>query len=88
MREMSEWTDRLAEALTVEPLDPDDEARLLDASREIAHRVERKDTPLSSFLMGVAVGSMTATGMTRDEAIDEVFEDLARILPDLPAGPA
>jgi len=88
---MSEWTDRLAEALTVEPLDPDDETRLLDASREIAHRVERKDTPLSSFLMGVAVGSMTAGGMTRDEAIDDVFEDLARILPDLPdlpAGPA
>ena len=81
---MSEWTERLAEALTVEPLGPEDEIRLLDASREIAHRVERRDTPPSAFLMGLAVGSMIATGTPRDEAIDRAFEDLARIMPDPP----
>jgi Domain of unknown function (DUF6457) len=85
---MSAWTDRLADALSVEPLAPDDEARLLDAAREVAHRVERKDTPLSAFLMGVAVGTLTQTGTTREDAIDDAFEDLARILPDPPSAPA
>ncbi len=82
---MSTWTDRLAEALSVAPLGPDDEERLLDASREVAHRVERRDTPLSAFLMGVAVGTLTAGGADREDAIDDAFEDLARILPDPPS---
>lgn len=85
---MSVWTDRLADALSVMPLEPEDEARLLDAAREVAHRVERRDTPLSAFLMGVAVGTLTAQGTEREDAIDDAFEDLARILPDPPSSPA
>jgi Domain of unknown function (DUF6457) len=84
---MSEWTDRLAAALSVEPLEPEDEARLLDAAREVAHRVERKDTPLAAFLMGVAVGTLTQKGTPRADAVDDAFEDLARILPDPPSEP-
>ena len=84
---MSDWTDQLADALSVETLEPENEARLLDAAREIAHRVERKETPLSTFLMGVAVGTLTAQGTSPQDAIDDAFEDLARILPDPPPEP-
>lgn len=39
-----------------------DEAALLEAAREVAHRVERKATPLTTFLIGVAIGkSQTET---------------------------
>ena len=85
---MSTWSDQLAAALAVAPLDPDEEVRLLDAAREIAHRVERRDTPVSAFLMGVSVGMLTAAGTAREDAIDDAFEDLARILPDPPPAPA
>jgi hypothetical protein len=82
---MSAWTDRLADTLSVAPLEADDEARILEASREIAHRVERKDTPLSTFLMGVAVGTLAARGTPREDAVDNAFEVLARILPEPPS---
>lgn len=81
---MSGWTDRLAGELSVPAIEPDVEARLLDASREVAHRIERKDTPLSAFLIGMAVGLSTSRGAPLAEAIDEAFETLARTLPDTP----
>jgi hypothetical protein len=81
---MSEWTDRLASALTVPPIDQGTQTRLLDASRDIAHRVERKDTPISTFMLGVAVGTALAAGTPVTEAIEEAFEVLARTLADEP----
>jgi hypothetical protein len=71
---MSGWTDRLASALTVPPVDPRTQDRMLDASRDIAHHAERKDTPISTFLMGVAVGSALAGGTSFADAIDEALE--------------
>lgn len=41
-----------------------DEAALLGTAREVAHRVERKATPLTTFLIGVAIGkSQTETDL-------------------------
>lgn len=41
-----------------------DEADLLRTAREVAHRVERKATPLTTFLIGVAIGkSQTETDL-------------------------
>jgi hypothetical protein len=34
-----------------------DQRPLLAMAREVAHRVERKATPLTTFLIGVAIGS-------------------------------
>jgi hypothetical protein len=62
-------------------MDQDTETRLLDASRDIAHRVERKDTPLSTYLLGVAVGTRIAAGDADEEAFDHVLQTLARTLP-------
>ena len=53
---MSGWTDGLALALGVPALTEEQTTMLLQASREVAHRVERRETPLSTYLAGVAAG--------------------------------
>lgn len=58
------WLDHLARALGVDAEIP--VADLLDATREIAHAVERKAAPLSTFLIGVAAGQP-------DRSVDEVL---------------
>ena len=82
---MSGWTDDLAQALGVRALDGSQETSLLRASREVAHRVERKETPLSAYLLGVAAGTMIAAGATPSEAFGSAIETLLAALP--PAQP-
>lgn len=79
---MQGWMDRLAEALAEETLTAEETDRLLTASRDVAHRVERKLTPLSMFLLGSAVGRAEAGGATRDEALARALGTLDRLLPD------
>jgi len=50
-----EWLDELAGTLGVDPLTDSQAEALLAVSREIAHGVERKATPLAAFLLGRAV---------------------------------
>jgi hypothetical protein len=57
---------------------------LLDAARDVAHRVERKTTPLAAFLLGTAVGRAEGGGLDRPRAMEGVFDTLARVLPDAP----
>lgn len=48
------WLDVVARELEVDvQVDP---GPLLDTARDVAHNVERKATPLTTFLIGVAVG--------------------------------
>lgn len=52
--ELDDWTRRVVEALR---LDPDvDVAGVLDLARDAAHGVARPAAPLTTFLVGVAVG--------------------------------
>ena len=62
---MSDWIDELAEALGVEALSSAETDRLLRVARDVAHRVERKDTPLAAFLLGMHVARRTASGTAR-----------------------
>ena len=78
---MSEWTDDLARALGVPALDETQEASLLRASREVAHRVERRETPLSAYLLGVAAGKGIADGNDPSQALGSAMETLLRALP-------
>jgi len=78
---MSDWTDRLAETLGVPPLDAAQQSSLLNASREVAHRVERKETPLSTYLIGVAAGARIAGGMSAPDALKEVMDAVLALLP-------
>ena len=54
----TQWLARLAAELGTEDALPDEGAvrDLLDLTREVAHGVERVAGPLSTFLVGVAVG--------------------------------
>ena len=76
-----EWIDRLAGSFGVDPLGPDETNDLLDAARDVAHGVERKITPLASFLLGMRVAALVSEGAQRDAALSETLAELRRSLP-------
>ena len=81
MSQGKDWIDELASTLGEEPLTPSDRNALLGAARDVAHRVERKITPLSTFLLGEAAGRAQASGASRDEALRSALEQLASLIP-------
>ena len=82
---MDDWIDRLAGTLGVDPLSEADVVRLLSAAREVAHRVERRVTPLAAFLIGQSVGSEMTRGGNRHDSLAGALETLGSVLPDRPA---
>jgi hypothetical protein len=78
---MDSWIDELARDLGEEPLTSAEITQLLDAASNVAHRVERKMTPLSAFVMGCAVGRKLSDGVDRAEAIDATLTRLESRLP-------
>ena len=83
---MEAWIDQLAEALGEDTLSARETAVLLDVARDVAHRVERKITPLSTFLLGAAVGRSLAGGASRDHAVQAALDTVRSLLPEAPAG--
>ena len=81
---MEAWVDRLAAELGEEPLTDAEATRLLRAARDVAHRVERKITPLAAFLLGSAAGRRVAGGASREEALAVTLEALELLLPTAP----
>jgi hypothetical protein len=79
---LDNWIDELARALGEEPLTSAETSRLLDAARDVAHRVERKMTPLSAFVIGCAVGRRLADGAGRSGALNTTLDQLEAALPD------
>jgi hypothetical protein len=78
---MDEWLVTLGEALAEDPPDDAEIALLLDAAREVAHGVERRLTPIATFVVGMSVERRIADGLTRDEAIRGALDDLRRTIP-------
>jgi hypothetical protein len=78
------WIDRLATELGEEPLSEAEITRLLGAARAVAHRVERKITPLAAFLLGSAAGRSMAGGSSRADALAVALETLELRLPAAP----
>jgi hypothetical protein len=79
---MEAWIDRLAAALGEDPLTEAETTRLLGSARDVAHRVERRITPLAAFLLGSATGRGLAGGASRDAALASALEALEGLLPD------
>jgi hypothetical protein len=79
-----DWVDRLAEALEQEPLSGQEVDRLLRTSRDVAHRVERKATPLTAYLVGLAVGRGVAQGASREAAFGDALDAVWVRLPEAP----
>lgn len=80
-----EWIDELAEALGEQPLSTEQTTRLLSSARAVAHRVERRVTPLAAFLLGAAVGRRA--GGERDLALDDALRTLEARLPGAASDP-
>lgn len=77
-----DWVDRLADALDQEPLSGQEVDRLLRASRQVAHRVERRATPLAAYLVGLAVGRGVAEGASREAALGDALDAVLVRLPE------
>jgi Domain of unknown function (DUF6457) len=78
---MDNWIDELARSLGEAPLTSDETTQLLKAAGDVAHRVERKMTPLSTFVIGCAVGRRLASGGDRGEALGDTLRRLESLLP-------
>ena len=78
---MEEWLQQLAVALGVDPVDEAQVSDILDAARDIAHGVERKVTPIGTFLLGAAVQRRIGHGATSSDALRDALVDLRSVLP-------
>ena len=81
-RRLYRWMNELAAEIGTADLDVNEEMRhiLLDLARDAAHQVVRPAAPLTSFLVGVAVG--------RGESLENVAaKATARILAEDAGGP-
>ena len=61
------WVMAVAEDLGVAP-NPADTRTILDMTKVVAHNVDRPAAPVTSYLVGIAVGR----GMTLSQAIQQV----------------
>ena len=80
-----DWVNGLAAELRLEPLSKHETDHLLSAAREVAHRVERKITPLAMYVVGVSVGRQAAE-RPRDDALEDAIHALLLRLPPEGAG--
>jgi hypothetical protein len=77
---MEDWLTRAAGDLGVDPIDDDTQERLLGVARDVAHGVERKLTPIATFLLGAAVERRVAAGEDRSAAFAGALADLGRAI--------
>ncbi|HWC69643.1 MAG TPA: DUF6457 domain-containing protein [Actinomycetota bacterium] len=77
---MADWLTQAATALGVDPIDDATQERLLGAARDVAHGVERKLTPLATFLLGTAVERRVGAGEDRAGAFEAAVADLERAI--------
>ena len=76
-----EWVDGLANELRLDSLSKHESDHVLSAAREVAHRVERKATPLAMYVVGLAVGRQLGD-RPRDDAIEDAIHTLLLRLPE------
>jgi hypothetical protein len=77
-----EWIDRLAEELGEEPVSPAEMGLVLKLAREVAHGVERKLAPVSTFLAGVHAGRGMAEGGSREDPVRRAVSAALRLVPE------
>jgi Domain of unknown function (DUF6457) len=78
---MDDWIDRLAEALGEKPVTPAELRTVLGLARDVAHGVERKLAPVSTFLAGVHVGKQSGLGTSREEALARAVDRAEQLIP-------
>jgi uncharacterized protein DUF6457 len=78
---LDEWIDTLATALGEEPVNPREMGAVLKLARDVAHGVERKLAPVSTYLAGVHAGRKAAEGTPRAQALAEALEAAKALIP-------
>jgi hypothetical protein len=75
--ELKQWLTALSVELEISDVTLDEEAvhTLLDLARDSAHEVERIAAPLSTFLVGIAVGRGATLGSTAATATALLMND-------------
>jgi hypothetical protein len=56
MTALDDWARTVTTALGIAPTDASDRELVLDLARDVAHGVMRPAAPLTSYLLGIAVG--------------------------------
>jgi hypothetical protein len=64
---LEEWVEQVCGELGIDSTEVDIDG-LLDLSREVAHGVERRAAPVTTYLAGLAVGA----GADPDEAVGKI----------------
>lgn len=82
--DMDAWLATLATTLGVDPLTDDQVMELLGVARDVAHGVERRATPLATFMLGAAAQRRMGDGATAGEAFANALTELRTILPPAP----
>jgi hypothetical protein len=77
MSVLDEWTEALCDELGIDPGN-DHQKVVLNLARVVAHKVDRPAAPLTSFLLGLAVG--------RGEPLAETAERVQRLARGWSAG--
>ena len=80
--------DRLAQALAVEPTTPSETSEILTVARDVAHTIERRITPVSTYLLGISVERRVAAGAPRDDALAAALADMRGAMPEPPEEPS
>jgi hypothetical protein len=83
---MKEWIDHLAELLGEDSVTKEELRAVLGLARDVAHGVERKLAPVSTYLVGVHVGRSAAAGGARPAALRRAIESAAGLLRETPGG--
>ena len=81
---MEDWLRGLAAALGVDALTDVQITELLGVARDVAHGVERRATPLATFLLGAAAQRRIGHGATSGEAFADALAELRTTLPAAP----
>jgi hypothetical protein len=84
---VEDWLRLLAGTLGVDPLDDDQIETILVVARDVAHGVERRATPLATFLLGAAVQRRIGHGVTPPDALADALVDVQSVLPPSSEGP-
>lgn len=77
-----EWLGALTLALDEPGVDRAEIGSLLRLARDVAHGVDRKLAPLTTFVAGLHVGRRMAEGAPRQQAMAEVMGTVSGLLPE------
>jgi uncharacterized protein DUF6457 len=76
-----DWLDQLAATFGLDPPTPEETVHVLGVARDVAHRVERRITPVATLLVGMSVERRMSAGATRSDAVVAALDDLRSVLP-------